>query len=288
MKKPPGSRVRFDPRRIAPSGNWFETRLIVSRELPEKLMAQKHLRRRMQAISLQRLKSGRSSVLPIGAAVENALQLVPESKKQLLLGPKTKQRNEKQELTDVEKLRLIYSHPKAKAEFFRTLEHYTSEKTYWGRLSDHDSVVEKYFGNHPFTMADVGCSHGITTEETAERFPKAKVIGFDSFFPLGFSKKGKKADYREHDILVKPLPRKFDCIRFANVNPHLTTRGKALARRNLSASLKEGGLLIANDYEKKPWGEVKITRIYRKKGNRLFFQEAFRDSIGKDFDYFDY
>ena len=268
--------LRFDPRRIVPSGDWFSTRWIVSRELPGKLTAKKHLRRRMRAVSLQRSKEGRSRVLPIGVAVENALQKVPEQAMQQLEF-ETRQSNMKHELTDVEKLRLIYSHPEAKAEFFRTLARYTSEKTYEGRLSSHDFTVRRYFGGRKFSMADVGCSHGITTEETVARLPNATVIGYDSFFPLGFSRKGKKAAYAEHDILLGQLPRKFDCIRFVNVNPHLTTKGKEIARRNLAASLNENGLLVSNDYEKEEWGRAKITRLYRKKGKRLVFLEKFRD-----------
>jgi hypothetical protein len=219
--------------RHIPTAKGFERKeLPLSQERVTAILAGRA--RALQRINRLRQAQGRTPGLNLAAALDHASKVLPGKSAEKLLALLERPQRTGREL-------------EARRRFVHSLINYADEKTYPGRLSPLDEELKKHVGKTGFSFADVGCSHGVTTEDTKRAFPHARVVGFDAVFPPEHSLEGKRAEYREHDILRKPLPEKFDVIRFANVNPHLTQEGQKRAREHLVESLKEGSILIIDE-----------------------------------------
>ncbi|MBI5229598.1 hypothetical protein HY991_05790 [Candidatus Micrarchaeota archaeon] len=235
-------RVRGEPRvllvrlyRNVPTEEGFEVRDYlkdVPRELVKRFLLRDRVFNYLYRISRQRERQGMTPALNLAAAIAHAVQAM-----------------RMEPAPGIQLIRQIMRQPTARRRFERSLLNYIDEKTYSGRLAALDRELKNHFSGK-FTFADVGCSHGHTTEDTKAAFHQAKVVGYEKSFPPDFTLARKKAVYDAHDILAGPLKIKCDVVRCSNVFPHLTDDGQRKALEHLTKSVKEGGILIVDDLEK--------------------------------------
>jgi len=135
--------------------------------------------------------------------------------------------------------------------FLNVLEEYVEERTHPRRHLPIDNYLEGFFRDKPFTLVDLGCSKGYITERLAKKFPQAKVIGLDLFFPPDFSTSNKKARYIKADLLAEHLPlNQVDCFVCTSVWEHLAPQAAKQTLEKMAHSLNEGGIIIEGVIEK--------------------------------------
>lgn len=138
--------------------------------------------------------------------------------------------------------RLIFQEREAKEVFFKAMESYVPQWTSVERLKRSDNQLLKELNKFKNPeIADIGCASGKTTEELARKIKSGKITGYDLI--VKYTPKKGRAQYKEHNILEKPLGKKYDIVRLANVFFYFTKEGKNNALKNISESLKENGLL---------------------------------------------
>ena len=92
---------------------------------------------------------------------------------------------------------------------------------FW-RNENYHHILDLLPQNNAFSLLDIGCAIGDGCELIQEKFPKAKITGFD-ISDVGIEKakeKIKNAQYFIFDILKDPIPKKYDYITIIETLEH--------------------------------------------------------------------
>lgn len=92
---------------------------------------------------------------------------------------------------------------------------------FW-RNENYHHILDLLPQNKAFSLLDIGCAIGDGCELIQEKFPKAKITGFD-ISDVGIEKakeKAKNAQYFIFDILKDPIPKKYDYITIIETLEH--------------------------------------------------------------------
>ena len=155
------------------------------------------------------------------------------------------------ELTTIKPEELLNDVDKQRT-FLNVLEGYTEERTHPQRHLPIDNYIEGFFRDKPFTLVDLGCSRGYISERLAKKFPQAKVIGMDMFFPPDFNTGDKEARYIKADLLAKHLPLdRVDCFICTSIWEHFTPQAAKQTLEKMAHSLNEDGIIIEGVIELK-------------------------------------
>ena len=125
---------------------------------------------------------------------------------------------------------------------------YVFRHLFWGleHITYISFVINKIKEHDPNSIVDIGCGEGRIISELISSFEASKLQGFDiSEKAIGFARAFvPKVEFNIHDIILAPLPKKYDSAVSCEVIEHIEPEKVRDYCKNIADSLNSGGSLF--------------------------------------------